>query len=60
MVVGNLIASHTLGQPATELPYTLTVVSDGRQLDVSGQAITFTVYADEGHAHSLSRTELPG
>ena len=61
--------THTLGQTAVELPYSLTVVSDNRQLSVSGQALTFHgVRIDGTHQwvgeasvdDLLVRVELPG
>jgi len=68
MLVHNLIATHTLGHAAIELPYSLTVVSDDRQLVVSGRAMTFHGVRIDGARrwtgeasadHLLIRAELP-
>jgi len=68
MLIHNLIATHTLGQPSIELPYSLTVVSDDRQLSVAGNAVTFHGVRIDGTRHwigeapvdhLLIRVELP-
>lgn len=68
MLIHNLIATHTLGQLSIELPYSLTVVSDDRQLSVSGQPVTFHGVRIDGTRpwigeapvdHLLIRVELP-
>ncbi len=68
MLIHNLIATHTLGQASVELPYSLTVVSDDRQLSVSGHALTFHGVRIDGTRqwvgeatddHLLIRVELP-